>query len=72
MLERLRFIKHAQKIDRVYQLWHIGSHAKLVYNEAVMRGEVDYIHHEPESGRIWTPSRALALFQCGTMRGRKD
>ena len=47
VLQRLRFCKRAHKTDRVYQLWQEGSHAELVYSEAVMRQKLDYIHHNP-------------------------
>ena len=47
VLRRLRFSKRAHKADRVYQLWQEGSHAELVYSDAVMRQKLDYIHHNP-------------------------
>ncbi|MCZ2986434.1 hypothetical protein NYY78_19125, partial [Acinetobacter baumannii] len=47
VLQRLRFCRRAHKVDRVYQLWQEGSHAELVYSEAVMRQKLDYIHHNP-------------------------
>ncbi|MGV8920046.1 MAG: REP-associated tyrosine transposase [Pseudomonas sp.] len=46
-LQRLRFAKRSHKVDRVYQVWQEGSHAELVYSEAVMRQKLDYIHHNP-------------------------
>jgi REP element-mobilizing transposase RayT len=46
-LKRLRFAKRAHKVDRVYQVWQEGTHAELVFSEAVMRQKLDYIHHNP-------------------------
>ncbi|MBU0500665.1 MAG: transposase [Gammaproteobacteria bacterium] len=47
LLERLRFAKRAHKQDREHQFWQEGSHAELVFSEAVMREKLDYIHHNP-------------------------
>ena len=47
LLTRLRFAKQAHKIDREYQFWQEGSHAEMVFSEAVMREKLDYIHHNP-------------------------
>lgn len=47
LLERLRFSKRAHKTDRQFQLWQEGTHAELVYSEAVMRQKLDYIHQNP-------------------------
>ncbi|MBU0501027.1 MAG: transposase [Gammaproteobacteria bacterium] len=47
LLARLRFAKRAHKQDREYQFWQEGSHAEMVFNEAVMREKLDYIHFNP-------------------------
>ncbi|RMS20248.1 hypothetical protein ALP69_05137 [Pseudomonas syringae pv. aceris] len=63
-LERLRFVKRLHKSDRVYQVWQEGAHAELVWNEAVMRQKLDYIHHNPvkrgyvDIGEHWRYSSA--------------
>ncbi len=47
ILTRLRFSKRAHKVDREYQFWQEGTHAELVYSEAMMREKLDYIHANP-------------------------
>jgi len=47
LLSRLRFAKRAHKTDREYQFWQEGSHAEMVFSEAVMREKLDYIHQNP-------------------------
>lgn len=47
LLERLRFAKKRHKTDREYQFWQEGSHAEMVFSEAVMRQKLDYIHGNP-------------------------
>lgn len=47
LLTRLRFTKRAHKDDREYQFWQEGSHAELMFNEAIMREKLDYIHANP-------------------------
>ncbi|MCY1302365.1 hypothetical protein D9M68_756180 [compost metagenome] len=47
LLERLRFAKRAHKTDRVHQFWQEGTHAELVFSEAVLREKLDYIHRNP-------------------------
>ncbi len=47
LLARLRFAKLAHKHDREYQFWQEGSHAEMVFSEAVMREKLDYIHRNP-------------------------
>lgn len=47
LLARFRFAKRAHKQDREYQFWQEGSHAEMVFSEAVMRGKLDYIHQNP-------------------------
>ena len=43
----MRFAKYAHKRDREYQFWQEGSHAEMVFSEAVMREKLDYIHQNP-------------------------
>jgi putative transposase len=63
-LQRLRFAKRAHKLDRVYQVWQEGTHAEVVFSEAVMRQKLDYIHHNPvrrgyvDEGPQWRYSSA--------------
>jgi hypothetical protein len=47
LLERLRFSKLAHKSDREYQFWQEGSHAELVFSDAMMREKLEYIHANP-------------------------
>ena len=47
LLTRLRFSKRAHKVDREYQFWQEGSHAELVYSEAMMREKLEYMHANP-------------------------
>lgn len=47
LLERFRFSKRAHKRDREYQFWQEGSHAELVFSEAMMREKLEYIHANP-------------------------
>ena len=47
LLARLRFSKRAHKGDREYQFWQEGSHAEMVFSEAMMRQKLDYIHANP-------------------------
>jgi putative transposase len=47
LLQRLRFSKRAHKVDREYQFWQEGVHAEMIFNEAMMREKLDYIHANP-------------------------
>jgi REP element-mobilizing transposase RayT len=47
LLARFRFAKLAHKHDRDYQFWQEGSHAELIFSEAVMREKLEYIHQNP-------------------------
>lgn len=47
LLDRLRFCKRAHKEDRDYQFWQEGSHAELLWNDAMMREKLEYIHANP-------------------------
>ncbi len=47
LLARFRFAKRAHKTDREYQFWQEGCHAKLMFNEAIMREKLNYIHYNP-------------------------
>ena len=47
LLERLHFAKLAHKKDRVYQFWQEGSHAELIFSDAMMREKLEYIHANP-------------------------
>jgi len=47
ILARLRFAKKAHKRDRQYQFWQEGSHAEMVFSDAVMRQKLAYIHDNP-------------------------
>jgi putative transposase len=47
LLKHLRFAKSAHKQDREYQFWQEGVHAELIFNEAMMREKLDYIHNNP-------------------------
>ena len=44
LLSRLRFSKRAHKSGREYQFWQEGSHAELVFSDAMMREKLEYIH----------------------------
>ena len=46
-LDRLRFAKCGHKTDREYQFWQEGVHAELVFNDAMMREKLNYIHANP-------------------------
>ncbi len=74
LLARLRFAKRAHKRDREYQFWQEGSHAEMVFSEAVMREKLDYIHQNPvKRGYVdlpehWRYSSARDYAgQCGLM-----
>ncbi|AYC33724.1 transposase [Pseudomonas cavernae] len=47
LLDRLRFAKRAHNTDREFQFWQEGSHAELVFSEAVLKEKLDYIHRNP-------------------------
>ena len=47
LLSRLRFAKRAHKQDREFQFWQEGSHAEMIFTEAVMREKLEYIHQNP-------------------------
>ena len=47
LLQRLHFAKAAHKHDREYQFWQEGVHAELIFNDAMMREKLDYIHANP-------------------------
>jgi putative transposase len=47
LLQRLRFSKRAHKVDREYQFWQEGVHAEMIFNEAMMREKLAYIHANP-------------------------
>ena len=47
LLDRFRFAKRPYKNDREYQFWQEGSHAELVFSEAMMREKLQYIHANP-------------------------
>lgn len=47
LLKSLHFAKVAHKHDREYQFWQEGVHAELVFNDAMMREKLDYIHTNP-------------------------
>lgn len=47
LLQRLHFAKVAHKQDREYQFWQEGMYAELIFNEAMMREKLDYIHANP-------------------------
>jgi REP element-mobilizing transposase RayT len=47
LLDRFRFAKRPYKNDREYQFWQEGSHAELVFSEAMMREKLEYIHANP-------------------------
>ncbi|MNN01797.1 hypothetical protein D3C81_1144250 [compost metagenome] len=47
LLERLRFAKRAHKTDRVHQFWQEGTHAELVFSEAMLREKLEYMHRNP-------------------------
>ena len=64
LLQRLRLGKPAHKRDRNYQFWQEGSHAEMVFSEAMMREKLDYIHYNPvkrgyvEAPEYWRYSSA--------------
>jgi REP element-mobilizing transposase RayT len=64
LLARLRFAKRAHKSDREYQFWQEGSHAELVFSDAMMREKLEYIHANPvkrgyvDKGEQWRYSSA--------------
>ncbi|MBI5885612.1 MAG: transposase [Deltaproteobacteria bacterium] len=47
LLKRLRFSKRAHKQDREYQFWQEGTHAELIFSDAMMREKLEYIHANP-------------------------
>ncbi len=47
LLDRLRFSKRAHKADREFQFWQEGTHAELVFSDAMLREKLDYIHRNP-------------------------
>ncbi|GAB4290868.1 MAG: hypothetical protein Kow0096_04700 [Thiohalomonadaceae bacterium] len=47
LLDRLHFVKRLHKADRDYQLWQEGTHAELIFSEAMMREKLEYIHANP-------------------------
>ena len=47
LLARLRFGKKAHKTNREYQFWQEGTHAELMFSEALIREKLDYIHRNP-------------------------
>lgn len=47
LLKSLHFAKVAHKHDREHQFWQEGVHAELVFNDAMMREKLDYIHANP-------------------------
>lgn len=47
LLKRLRFSKRAHKQDREYQFWQEGSHAELVFSDAMICEKLEYIHANP-------------------------
>jgi len=47
LLTRLHFAKKAHKVDRDYQFWQEGIHAEMVFNDAIMREKLTYIHNNP-------------------------
>ncbi len=64
LLARLRFAKRVHKSDWKFPFWQEGSHAELVFSEAMMRGNLDYIHANPvkrgyvDSAEHWRYSNA--------------
>lgn len=64
LLQCLRSAKPAHKHDRQYQFWQEGSHAEMVFSEAMMREKLDYIHYNPvkrgyvEAPEYWRYSSA--------------
>ncbi len=64
LLTRLRLAKRAHKSDREFQFWQEGSHAELVFSEAMMREKLNYIHANPvkrgyvDSAEHWRYSSA--------------
>ncbi len=47
ILKRLHFAKRKHKVDREHQFWQEGSHAELIFSDAMMREKLDYIHYNP-------------------------
>ena len=47
LLAGLDYHKSRHKIDREFQLWHEGSHPKIIETEDAMRQKLDYIHDNP-------------------------
>jgi len=47
LLARFRFARLAHKTDREYQFWQEGSHAELVFSDAMMREKLEYMHGNP-------------------------
>jgi REP element-mobilizing transposase RayT len=47
ILEQLRYQKVRHKTDREYQLWQEGSHPQEIYDEAMLRQKLEYIHYNP-------------------------
>ena len=58
LLTRLRFSKRAHKTDREYQFWQEGSHAELLFSDAMLREKLEYIHANPvKRGYVDKPVR---------------
>ena len=70
LLVRLRFAKRAHKHDREYQFWQEGTHAEMIFSEAVMREKLDYIHRNPVKRGYVEHPRSLAVFECAELPRR--
>ena len=57
LLEGLEYHKARHKGDRSFQLWHEGSHPKLIDTEAMMHQKLKYIHDNPvKRGYVTDPT----------------
>jgi len=46
-LEQLKFYKKKHKNDQIYQVWQEGLHPKLIPDEKMLIGTIEYIHYNP-------------------------
>jgi len=44
LLDQLKFYKKQHKNDQIYQVWQEGFHPKLIPDEKMLTGTINYIH----------------------------
>ena len=47
LLEQLKFYKKKHKNDQIYQVWQEGLHPKLILDEKMLTGTIEYIYYNP-------------------------